>query len=182
MQKNIGTLLSLYPTPTTVIGAMVDGKPNWLLCAHVGIIGVDRVTVSLGKAHYTNKGIRKTGRLTIALVDEAMLPRADYVGTVSGNSTDKSHVFNWHEGEFGAPVINQAPLVMECEVVDDYQTEAFDTFILKILATYVQEDKILPNGRPDYELIAPVLFEMPTYSYVRSGMILEPCATHKELE
>ena len=37
-KKNLGSILALYPTPVTIIGAMVEGKPNWMLVAHVGII------------------------------------------------------------------------------------------------------------------------------------------------
>ena len=36
MKKNIGNALALYPTPLVVVGAMVDGKPNWLLVAYEG--------------------------------------------------------------------------------------------------------------------------------------------------
>ena len=43
MKKNMGNLLALYPTPLVVVGAMVDGKPNWLLVGHLGIIGHDHV-------------------------------------------------------------------------------------------------------------------------------------------
>ena len=59
MKKNIGNPLALYPTPLVVVGAMVDGKPNWLLVGHVGILGHDHVMVSLSSAHYTNKGIKR---------------------------------------------------------------------------------------------------------------------------
>ena len=41
MQKNIGSKLALYPMPLLVIGTMVDGKVNWLLAGHSGIIGHD---------------------------------------------------------------------------------------------------------------------------------------------
>ena len=34
-KKNLGAVLALYPTPVTVVGAMVAGKPNWMLVAHV---------------------------------------------------------------------------------------------------------------------------------------------------
>ena len=53
MKKSIGALIGLYPTPLVVVGAMVEGKPNWVLAGHVGIIGHDRVMVSLAKNHYT---------------------------------------------------------------------------------------------------------------------------------
>ena len=42
MQKNIGSKLALYPMPLLVIGTMVDGKVNWLLAGHSGIIGHDK--------------------------------------------------------------------------------------------------------------------------------------------
>lgn len=43
--------------PVTVVGAEVNGKVNWLLVAHVGIIGHDRILVSMSDKHYTNQGI-----------------------------------------------------------------------------------------------------------------------------
>ena len=58
-KKNIGNLLALYPKPMTVVGAEVEGKVNWLVVGHTGIIGHDRILVSMSKSHYTNQGIRR---------------------------------------------------------------------------------------------------------------------------
>ena len=77
MQKNIGSLLALYPTPATIVRAKVEGKVNWLLVAHVGINGHDRILISLAKPHFTNQGIKETGKVSVALIDEKMLPKAD---------------------------------------------------------------------------------------------------------
>ena len=68
MKKEIGNALALYPTPLVVVGAMVDGKPNYVLVGHLGIIGHDRIMVSLAKPHYTNKGIKQTHHLTVNMV------------------------------------------------------------------------------------------------------------------
>ena len=46
MKKNIGTNLALYPTPLVVVGTMVDGKPNYTLVGHLGIIGHYRIMIS----------------------------------------------------------------------------------------------------------------------------------------
>ncbi len=54
MKKDLGSLLALYPTPVTVIGAMNNGKPTYTLVAHVGIIGHDHVLVSLASPHFIN--------------------------------------------------------------------------------------------------------------------------------
>ena len=75
MKKQIGNTLALYPTPLVVVGAMINGKPNWLLVGHLGIIGHDRVMVSLAKPHYTNQGIKASRALSINIVDEALLPK-----------------------------------------------------------------------------------------------------------
>lgn len=89
MKKNVGSLLALYPSPVTVIGAMNGEKPTWTLVAHVGIIGHDRVLVSLAAAHFINGCIKETKKLSINLVNEEMLPDVDYVGSVSGRKMDK---------------------------------------------------------------------------------------------
>ena len=86
-KKNIGSILALYPKPMTVIGAEVNGKVNWLVVGHTGIIGHDRILVSMSKEHYTNQGIRESKKLSVNLVSREMLPKADYVGSVSGATT-----------------------------------------------------------------------------------------------
>lgn len=175
MQKNIGSVLALYPTPLTVVGAIVDGKPNWMLAGHVGIMSHDRIMVSLAKAHYTNEGIRKQKKLSINIVDEGMLEKADYVGGVSGKDTDKSAVFPHHMGEAGAPVIDCAPVVMECSVVDVYEVGVFENFVLKIENTYAEEAVLNTDGKIDYHKFKPVLFEMPTYAYLKTGEVIGKC-------
>ena len=66
--------------PLMVAGAMVKGKPNWVQMGYVGIMGHDHIMVSLAKPHYTNQGIRESKVLSVNIVDEAMLKKADYVG------------------------------------------------------------------------------------------------------
>ena len=174
-KKNIGSLLALYPKPMTVIGAEVEGKVNWLVVGHTGIIGHDRILVSMSKQHYTNQGIKKLKKFSINLVSREMLPKADYVGSVSGASVDKSDVFAYHIGENGTPVIDASPLTMECNVVDTYKTDGFDNFICAVVNTYAAPDVLDSNGKLDYTRLKPVLFEFPTYSYLVTGEVIGKC-------
>ena len=174
-KQNIGSLLALYPKPMTVVGAEVEGKVNWLVVGHTGIIGHDRILLSMSKSHYTNQGIRKSKKLSVSLVSLEMLPKADYVGSVSGASVDKSEVFEYHIGENGTPVIDISPLTMECNVVDIYETEGFDNFICSVVNTYVSPDVLGDNGKPDYTRLKPVLFDFPTYSYLATGEVIGKC-------
>lgn len=64
---------------------------------------------------------------------------------------------------------------MDCEVLDNYETDTFDNFICSISATYAEESVIDENGKIDYHKLKPVLFEMPTYSYLRTGEVIGKC-------
>ena len=174
-KKNLGSLLALYPKPMTVVGTKVEGKVNWLVVGHTGIIGHDRILVSMSKQHYSNQGIKKLKKFSINLVSREMLPKADYVGSVSGETVDKSDVFAYHIGENGTPIIDMSPLTMECNVVDIYETEGFDNFICTVVNTYASSDVVGRNDKLDYTRLKPVLFEFPTYSYLATGEVIGKC-------
>ena len=106
---------------------------------------------------------------------EALLRKADYVGCVSGAKVDKSEVFEYSTGEAGAPMITASPLTMECSVEDIYDTKGFDNFILKIENTYVEETVLNEAGKINYHELKPVLFEMPTYEYLKTGDVIGKC-------
>lgn len=175
MQKvSLGKTLALYPSLAAIIGAKVDGRVNWLLVTHTGIIGHNRIMVSLSKKHYTNKGIVADKKLSINLIGRDMLEKADYVGSVSGAKVDKSRVFDYHLGQNGSPIIDASPLSMELNVADIYEAEGFDNFICSIANTYANPDMV-KDGKPDYDKLKPVLFEFPTYSYLATGEIIGKC-------
>ena len=176
MKKDLGSLPALYPTPVIVVGTMINGKPSWTLVAHTGIPSHDRVMVSLAKAHFINAGIKETKVLSINLVDESWLDKADYCGAVSGANTDKSGVFAYTVGETGAPMINDAKLSLECKVEDIYETGVFENFICSIAHTFAEESILNAEGnKPDFSKFKPVLFEFPGYTYLRAGETLGKC-------
>ena len=175
MKKNIGATLALYPCPVVVVGAMVDGKPNWTLVAHAGIVAHSHLMLSMVQAHYSNKGIRENKLVSVNVVDASWLKEADRMGTVSGNKSDKSSAFPWTMGENGAPLIDAAKVSIECEVDGNYALEGFDNFICKILATYADEGVLNEKGKIDYATFKPVLFEFPTYEYFVTGEKVGDC-------
>ena len=177
MKKDLGSVMGLYPTPMAVVGAMVDEKPNWVLVGHVGIIGHDRILIRLAKSQYPDRGIWENGARSVNMVGEAMLEKADYVGCFSGKERDKSQVFGSSVGRERAPLLEEAKLSMECLVDDLYQTQSFDSFIVKISHTYAQEEILNEAGVIDYGRFKPVLFEMPGYTYLKTGERLARCTS-----
>ena len=175
MKKNIGAKMALYPMPVGVVGTRVDGRVNYVLAAHFGIVSHQHVLVSLSKAHYTNKGLGKGKPLSINLLDERMLPKAAYVGSVSGATVDKSEVFSSYEGTTGAPIVEESPLSIEGEVVDIYEIAGFENFILEVKAVHVREEFLKDGETIDYERLKPVLFAFPGYEYIQTGKVLGKC-------
>ncbi len=175
--KNIGAVNALYPTPVTIVGTVVDGKVNWINIAHVGIMGMDKITLSMSSRHYSNKGIIENKAASIHLITEDMLIPADYVGIASGNSVDKSEVFEYEMGQLkGVPIIKNAPVCMECELIDVYHSDdTHDDFVLKIVNTYVNEKYLNEKGKIDYSKFKPVLFEMSDRAYMTTGEKVETC-------
>ena len=66
-------------------------------------------------------------------------------------------------------------MVMACTVDDIYKTENFESFICKIATTYAEENVLTVDGKIDYHALKPVLFEMPTYEYLKTGEVLGKC-------
>ena len=179
MKKNIGTKLCLYPMPVAVIGSVIQNKINYALAAHFGIVSHHHILVSLAKNHYSNIGIRENKALTINFIDEDMLIAANQTGFVSRKEHDKSNMFTYRLGETGMPIIDEAPLTIECSVIDIYEIDGFDNFICEIKAVYV-EDKYLTDNQIDYQKFKPVLFEFPTYQYLLTGKVLGKCISFKK--
>jgi flavin reductase (DIM6/NTAB) family NADH-FMN oxidoreductase RutF len=174
--KKLGPVLGLYPTPVTIVGTVVDGKVNWANLAHVGIVGIDRILLSVNKNHHSNRGIQTNKTVSVNLVNESMLVEADYVGMVSGRNTDKSNVFEYFTGELhGAPLIKNASVAMECEVLDIIDGGTHDLFIVKPVNTYADENVLTTDGRIDFVKASPVLFDMPLRQYLSTGKVLAKC-------
>lgn len=176
-KEKTGSVVGLYPMPLVLVGVLAEGKPNWLLAGHVGIMGLDHIMVSLSQVHYSNHWIKESNVLSVNLVSEAMLAKADFAGCHSGRQYDKSDLFDIVTAANGSPLIAEAPVSMACKVEDIYPTKGFDNFILTVEETYTEECCLNNDGRPDFAKIQPVLFEKTSYQYIRTGAPIAKCRT-----
>ena len=166
MQKEIGAVMGLYPTPLTVVGTVVDGRVNRLPIAHVGVVEHTRFLISVDKDHaFSVRGIETNGTVSVSLVNREILAAADYCGMHKGTAEDKSQVFPHHFDEVkGAPIPDNAPLVMTCRVVRKVEVGQFNNYILESVHTYVEEKYLNERNKPDYEKMRPILFGIPERS------------------
>jgi flavin reductase (DIM6/NTAB) family NADH-FMN oxidoreductase RutF len=178
MKKTLGGINALYPTPTVIVGAIVDGKPNFITIAHIGIVNHAKpylISISMGKVHYTNPGIRENKEFSVNIPSENLVAETDYVGIVSGKKVDKSGVFEIFYGSLSkAPMIKACPVCMECRLFDTYDTPTHDLFIGEIVETHAEES-VLTDGKVDVSKVKPLLFDMNTVKYWSLGPAVASC-------
>jgi len=154
---------------TTIVGANVGGKPSYCTIAHVGIMNLGSISLSMAKVHYTNIGIKENGTFSINIPSIEMVKETDHCGLVSGKNVDKSRLFENFYGKLkSAPMVKKCPVNMECRLMKTVDFPQHDLFIGEIVATYCDEQYIT-NGVVDFSKVQPLLFVMNDTSYWTIG-------------
>lgn len=152
----------IYPMPSLLIGAQVDGKPNFMTAAWCGIANGNPPMISVGLQHprHTLKGIRQNQVFSANVPSIDLVKETDYCGTVSGTKTDKvaDCNFNIFYGKLtGAPLIEQCPVNLECRVAHMINLGSHMLVIAQIDEVHITED-CLNDGEPDVDRIRPFLW------------------------
>ena len=106
--------------PSVLVGANVNGKPNFEAIAWCNIVDYNPylISISSGKSHHTNKGIRENKEFSVNIPSADMVAVTDYCGAHSGETVDKSKMFDVFYRELkNAPMINECPINIECRLV-----------------------------------------------------------------
>ena len=178
MKKTLGGINALYPTPTVIVGAIVAGKPNFITIAHIGIVNHAKphlISISMGKAHYTNAGIRENKEFSVNVPSEKLVVETDYVGIVSGKKVDKSGVFDLFYGSLPkAPMIKACPLCMECRLSTP-TTRRPMTFSSARSWRPTPKNPFWLDGKVDVSKVRPLFFDMNSVKYWSLGPAVAGC-------
>jgi flavin reductase (DIM6/NTAB) family NADH-FMN oxidoreductase RutF len=137
LKEKLGATNALYPLVTAIVGATVDGKPDFATVAHVGIAHLKGITLGMGNVHLTNQGIIENETFSVSLPSEDMVVITDHIGMVSGKKEDKSGLFDLFYGELDtAPMIQQCKVTMECKLIEHVKLPTHDLFVGEIVGTY----------------------------------------------
>ncbi len=170
MRKDLGAKPYLFPQPVMIIGTYdEEGNANAMNAAWGGIVGNKEIMVDLSN-HKTTDNIQKTKAFTVSVADVAHLTACDYVGIVSANKEPdkmKKAGFTTTKSKYvNAPVINELPLTLECElikVIDDSK------YLAEIKNVSVDEAILGSDGEVSLEKFAPITFDTAHYGYYRLG-------------
>jgi len=172
VKARLGPLPYIYPIPITLVGANVEGRPNFETIGDTGLAGIDPplVFVSSHRDHYTNLGILASGTFSINFPTTAMLARVDFCGTVSGRDADKSALFEVFYGDTGtAPMIAECPVNLECRLLQQFCIRHRQVFIGEVLQCFAGEEFVhMDGGRPrfvDLPTLDPILYALDNQYY-----------------
>ena len=161
-----------YPMPVVLVGAVVNGKPNFMAVAWFSKVNSNppMMMVALGKRQYTGEGIVENGCFSVNIPGEDMVSETDYCGIVSGRVEDKARLFDVFYGKsVRAPMIRGCPINYELRLEDTVEMPGTNLFIGEIVGAYVDEEK--RSGEvPDLTLVKPfMLMESPPSYYYGLG-------------
>lgn len=170
VRKNFGAVPFLFPQPVLIIGTYDEnGKANAMNAAWGGIVGADEIIIDLSH-HKTTENMLKTKAFTVSAADVEHMAACDYVGIVSasrepqkmekaGFTTTKSSLVN-------APIINELPVTLECELV---QVIDGSKYLGKIKNVSVDERVLGTDGEISLDLFHPITFDTVHRSYYNLG-------------
>jgi flavin reductase (DIM6/NTAB) family NADH-FMN oxidoreductase RutF len=169
LKVDLGSKNCLYPLPVTLIGSIINGKPNYIAIAHVGIMDLGSVSLGMSKIHYTNQGIKENKTFSVNIPSIELVEKTDYCGLVSGKEVNKAEIFKTFYGDLKtAPMIDECPINMECELIKTVDFPNHDIFIGKIVKTFCDK-QVLTEGVLDLSKVQPFLFSMSDRSYWKLG-------------
>ncbi|HUU40793.1 MAG TPA: flavin reductase family protein [Desulfatiglandales bacterium] len=175
MEKvKLGPNTLLFPMPAVIVGADVNGKPNFMTAAWCGIGSYKppAVTVALHKNRYTLKGIKETGTFSINISSCDMVKKVDYCGIYSGRNKDKSQLFDTFYGELKtAPLIRNCPVNLECKAMHYLDLGSHNLVVGEIIETHIAES-CLTDGKADPVKIDPLIYTPGTTKYHRLGEVI----------
>ena len=157
-----GAYNPLPVVPIVLVGANVNGKPNYMAAGFVNGVNVKPpiVYVSLNKKHYTPQGILENATFSINVPSAGYVVETDYCGLVSGRSVDKSGIFTTFYGELGtAPMIAEFPIVCECRYTGQQVEFAMDTvYFGEVIQVYVSEEMLDVDKKLDVLKANPIYY------------------------
>lgn len=174
MKKNLGIVQAVYPMPVLMVAAYDEnGKVNVMNAAWGMICSEDRIALFIDEEHKTTQNLLKTKAFTVSIADREHMEVADFFGIASGNKiSDKFERTGFHAVKsafVSAPVIDEFPIVMECELAEVVKTDSFYCIVGRIVNTAAEERVLSENGKVDPSKLQALIFDQFRHDYYVSG-------------
>lgn len=169
-RKNLGAQPLLFPQPVLIIGTYDEnGNANAMNAAWGGIVGMDEIIIDLAQ-HKTTDNIKLNRAFTVSAADVEHTVSCDYVGIVSGEKEPdkmKKAGFTTTKSAFvNAPIINELPVTLECELV---KVVDGSKYLGKIVNVSVDKRVLGEDGKISLDKFCPITYDTVHYTYRKLG-------------
>lgn len=174
MRKDLGVKPAVYPMPVLMIATYDENGVVDVMNAAWGMIcGMDKITLSLSETHKTVKNIKLNKAFTVSLADVKNIKEADFFGIASGNTMadkfERSGMTATKSNRVDAPIIEEFPITMECELAEIIETENVYSIIGKIVNVSAREEILDEKGGVDIEKAGVLMFDQFKAGYYVTG-------------
>ena len=174
MKKDLGLVQAVYPMPVLMVAAYDENeKVNVMNVAWGQICDDDKIILFIGEGKRTWLNIKESKAFTVAIADEPHMDVADFFGIASGNTMpDKFERTGYTavKSEFvNAPVIDEFPYVMECELAEIIDTDNVYSIIGKIVNVSAHEEILDEKGGVDISKAGILMFDQFRVGYYVTG-------------
>ena len=174
MKKDLGIVDAIYPMPVLMVAAYDEnGKVNVMNAAWGQIADDDKVIIFIGEGKKTWLNILASKAFTVALADEKHMDVADFFGIASGNKIDdKFERTGYHavrSDKVNAPIIEEFPVVMECELLEHLKDEYVSAIVGRIVNVKADEEVLDEKGRVDVTKTRALIFDQFRSGYYVTG-------------
>ena len=162
MKKSLGAKGELFPQSVFIIATYnADETADAMNAAWAGECGHDTIALNLG-SHKTTENIVRRGAFTVAPANRANAVTADYFGIASGNKVDKeqgSGLTFARSEHVDAPVIEEYPLTMECELAFIDGDARGGRIVGRVVNVLADEQILDAEGRVDFDKLQPLVYD-----------------------
>ena len=174
MKKELAVNPYLFPMPVLMIATYGDdGKVDVMNMAWGGICAEDMVSLNISEDHKTSANIKKTNAFTLSIADVDHLEAADFFGIATGNKMEdkfeRSGLTAVKSQKVNAPIIDEFPLTLECEVVE-YKNEVYGFHVIGRIVGVLAEAHVLnEKGKVDPKKLNAFVFDQFQNGYYAIG-------------
>ncbi len=174
MKKNIGVIPAVYPMPVLMVAAYDgNGKVNVMNAAWGMICNTDKIALFIDEDHKTTQNILNTKAFTVSIADADHMDVADYFGIATGNKvSDKFERTGYtavKSTNVNAPIIDEFPLAMECELAEVVSNDCFYCTVGKIVNVAAEASVLDESGKVAPEKLNALIFDQFRHGYYVSG-------------
>ncbi len=156
------------PKPVALISASIPGEDNLMTAAWVNVVCMDppMIAVAVRHSRHTHHIIEKSGQFVVNIPGEDLLHATDCCGMISGKKMDKfahAKLSRAKGAKTDAPLVEECPLNIECEVKKTNQLGSHTLFIGEVLAVHVDQEVLDEKGNIDIKKFRPFVLNQREY-------------------